>query len=398
MPLSQTPAPHEAAAAIRRLAAAEGFVACGFAPAVDSAGFTELVKWIDAGFAAEMDYFANRLDAYRHPSGVLPGARSVVALAYPYPAGNPAPAAPAKEQRVDGRVARYTWPGTDYHDVIHPKLKRICREIRNLRPDSRARGIVDTAPLMEREVAELAGLGWRGKNTLLLHRGLGSYFLLACVLVDIDLPMDAPFEADHCGTCTACLDACPTDAFVGPHVLDASKCISYLTIESRGMIPEPLREGIGDWVFGCDICQEVCPWNRKPTRRATDEESSSATVEPWSVRSPRGRMELTQLFSLDDDRFRERFRRTPMWRTRRRGLLRNAAIVLGNTGDRDCTETLIGGLRDAEPVVRAACVWAIRQIAERANSQLPRSAAEAFESMRREETDPIVLAELSCRP
>lgn len=396
MPFSQTTEPREVAAAIRELSATEGFVACGFAPAVDSAGFTDLVKWIDAGFAAEMDYFANRLDAYRHPSGVLPGARSVVVLAYPYPADDPVPPAPSSDERVLGRVARYTWPGTDYHDVIHPKLKRICREIRALRPDSHARGIVDTAPLMEREVAELAGLGWRGKNTLLLHRRLGSYFLLACVLVDIDLPLDAPFEADHCGTCTACLDACPTDAFVGPHVLDASKCISYLTIESREMIPETLRAGIGDWVFGCDVCQEVCPWNRKPSRRATAAPSRFTASEPWSVQSSRGRMELTQLFSLDDDGFRERFRRTPMWRTRRRGLLRNAAIVLGNTGDLGCVETLLGGLRDPEPIVRAACAWAILQIAKRVDAPLPRAAAEALDKMRREEIAPMVLAELNC--
>lgn len=396
MSVSKMPETAELAAAIRAVAASEGFIACGFAPALDSQGYTDLVKWIDAGFAAEMNYFADRLEAYRHPRGVLPGARSVIALAYPYPALEPTPVNPTDAQRgrTLGRVARYTWPGDDYHDVIHPKLKRICREIRDLRPDAHARGIVDTAPLMEREVAQLAGLGWRGKNTLLLNRNLGSYFFLACVLVDIELPADAPFEADHCGTCTACLDACPTGAFVGPHVLDASKCISYLTIESRELTPKPLRDAIGDWVFGCDVCQEVCPWNRKPTRRVMAAAAGLDGEGGTSLDSLRGRLELTHLFLLSDEEFREQFRGTPMWRTKRRGLLRNAAIVIGNEGHVDSLEALLLGLRDPEPMVRAACVWAVRKVAERAGSGASRIVHQALAEMQRNEPDPLVLAEL----
>ncbi|MGB7348060.1 MAG: tRNA epoxyqueuosine(34) reductase QueG [Pirellulaceae bacterium] len=337
---------------VRAVATEEGFVLCGVAPAVDSAGYTDLVKWIDSGYCAEMDYFANRLDAYQHPSGVLHGAKSVIALAYPYPAN-----APQGINANSGRVARYTWIGEDYHDVIHPKLKRLCRMITQRmitqqQPDANARGVVDTAPLMEREIAQLAGLGWRGKNTLLLNKQLGSYFFLACVLVDVELPASTPQQTSHCGTCTACLDACPTDAFPRAGVLDASRCISYLTIEHRDEIPISLRDGIGDWVFGCDICQEVCPWNTKPSRLAVAAADCST-------------MELVELFAMDEDAFRARFRKTPLWRTRRRGLLRNAAIVLGNIGDANAVDALRVGVGDAEPIVSEACRWAIEKIRKR---------------------------------
>lgn len=346
---------------IRDAATAEGFAACGIAPAVTSEGFSDLVRWIDSGHAAGMDYFQKRLDAYQHPSGVLPGARSVIALALPY---DPRPPVPLGDDQISrGRVARYTWQGVDYHDVIHPKLKRLCRLIQETHPEANARGVVDTAPIMEREVAMLAGLGWRGKNTLLLNKTLGSYFFLACVLVDIELRADEPHASSHCGTCTACLDACPTDAFVGPHVLDASKCISYLTIENKDAIPESLRQGMGDWVFGCDVCQEVCPWNRKPSRLANQpvEETDRDTTNETT----RGFMDLLALFEMDDEQFRTKFRRSPMWRTRRRGMLRNAAIVLGNIGDDSALPTLRTAAEETEPLIGEAARWAIDRIMER---------------------------------
>ena len=331
-------------------AQAEGFVLSGVAPAVTSPGHSDLVNWIDQGYAAGMGYFTGRIDAYEHPSGVLPGAKSIIVLAYPYPAANHQPTPPGS-----GKLARYTWLGDDYHDVLHPKLKKLCRLIRDhdlvqaSEEKAAARGIVDTAPLMEREVAQLAGLGWRGKNTLLLNKKLGSYFLLACVLVNIELPLSDPHESSHCGTCTACLDACPTDAFPQAGVVDASRCISYLTIEHRESIDVELRSGIGDWLFGCDICQEVCPWNTKPARDAS---------KPTAIET----LELTELFKLSDDDFRARFRKTPLWRTRRRGILRNAAIVLGNTGDFQSIPALRIGLADEESMVRETCQWAIDQI------------------------------------
>ena len=356
---------------LRQTAGAEGFTLCRVAPAVDSTGFSELIRWIEAGYAGEMSYFANRQAAYRNPSGVLPGARSIVVLAYPYAAS-----AHATIRVGDGKVARYVWDRIDYHDTIHPKLKRLCRVIREANPTARARGIVDTAPLMEREVAELAGLGWRGKNTLLLNKQLGSYFFLACVLTDVALPYDAPHQSSHCGTCTACLDACPTGAFPQPGVLDATRCISYLTIEHRESIPTDLRDGMGDWLFGCDVCQEVCPWNRKPSREA---------VRPAD---PLDKLNLADLFSLDEDEFRERFRQTPLWRTRRRGILRNAAIVLGNQSGAAGLPALTLGLNDHEPIVRGASAWALGRIGGSA-------AIEALQKRKEIETDQAVREEIA---
>ena len=349
---------------LRHAARDEGFVLCGATPAVASPGYDHLVRWIESGYAAGMDYFAGRLEAYRHPDQVLAGAKSILAMAYPYPAADAAAAQPGR-----GRVARYVWAGDDYHDVIHAKLKRLCRLARGTGPVN-VRGVVDTAPLMEREVAELAGLGWRGKNTLLLNPALGSYFFLACLLVDVELPYDRPFERFHCGTCTACLEACPTDAFPQPGVLDASRCISYLTIEHRGMIPEELRKGVGDWLFGCDVCQEVCPWNRKPTRR------DEATAEPLDA------LDLADLLTLDDEQFRQRFRKTPFWRARRRGILRNAAIVLGNQGDHAALDALEIALSDSEAIVRGSAAWALGRLGgERAKEALHRRAAVEADSM-----------------
>ncbi len=358
---------------IREAARDEGFQLCGIAPAVAATGYSDLLRWIDAGYAAEMNYFADRIDAYEHPRGVLPGARTIVALAFPYPSGSHAGATSGQ-----GRVARYAWPGVDYHDVIHPKLKRIVRVIDEAFPGTKSRGIVDTAPLLEREVAELAGLGWRAKNTLLIRPGVGSYFFLACVVTDADLPVDPPFEAFHCGTCTACLQACPTDAFPQPGVLDASKCISYLTIEHRGVIPVRHREAIGDWLFGCDVCQEVCPWNRRPTRRADEDQDAGGFPTPT--------LSLAELFDCDEDTFRARFRKTPFWRTRRRGILRNAAIVLGNQADAASLAPLTRGLHDVEAIVRGASAWALGRLSVDVRHLLA--------ERRSVETDPMVIDEI----
>lgn len=356
---------HQLLDTLREQARQLGFAGFAVAPAIEMTGYPQLLDWIDSGYAAGMDYFAKRSDAYRHPDSVLEGVRSIIVLTLPYNAGDYS----RNIESDEGRIARYVWGHTDYHDVVHPKLKQLCKTITQSGTPAKARGVIDTAPLMEREVAELAGLGWRGKNTLLLNKFAGSYFFLACILTDLDLPNDKPHATSHCGTCTACLDACPTDAFPRPGVLDANRCISYLTIEHRGPIPEQLREGIGDWLFGCDVCQQVCPWNRRPSRAA------SAPDEPLD------RLLLTELFELDDDQFRARFRKTPLWRARRRGVLRNAAIVLGNglrresvnlnhdqeSSDQESRDRVLTALRrgsqDTDEVIRDACQWAIRQAA-----------------------------------
>lgn len=285
---------------------------------------------------------------------------------------------PVSPKSGQGRVSVYAWSGQDYHDVIHRKLKQLKSLVRELAPDVSTRGVVDTAPLMEREFAQLAGVGWVGKNTLLLSRQLGSWFFLAVLLLDCELDHDPPFAADHCGTCTACLDICPTNAFPQPYVLDARRCISYLTIEHRGRVPDDLRAGYGQWVFGCDLCQEVCPWNRKVPSVASSEFAPQEDMNP---------VDLGQLFYLDDAAFRARFRKTPLWRARRRGLLRNAAIVLGNQPAPHGLAPLIRGLSDEESPVRGASAWALGNFSEA-------DAGRALAQRNSVESDPYVQNEI----
>lgn len=380
---------------LRQAAADMGFSQFGITPAVSLSGYSDLVAWIHSGYAGEMGYFSQRQQAYQHPDGVLEGAKSIIALAYPYDTAQAAPCSNGL-----GRIAKYVWSGVDYHDIIHPKLKQLCKLITHESPTSKARGVVDTAPLMEREIAKQAGLGWQGKNTLLLNKHKGSYFFLACVLCNTDLPHNNSHDATHCGTCRACLDACPTDAFPTPGVLDASRCISYLTIEHRSPIPVELREGIGNWLYGCDVCQEVCPWNRKPTRDAShitpnnqpqaSVDQQSAELEPTELEPESQRfehIELTALFKINDEQFRQRFRKTPLWRARRRGVLRNAAIVLGNQMQTDSIPALTRGLVDTEPLVRGASAWALGKIGGAA-------ATLALEMQLKREHDPVVTSEL----
>lgn len=332
-------------AELKRRAGELGFTLSGVCPAVPPAGAARLDEWLAAGYAGEMHYLADRRDAYADPQRVLEGVRSVLMLAMNYRSAEPQP-----PQAGQGRVSRYAWGDADYHDLIRARLNLLMEFLHELAPQAAARGVVDTAPLLEREFAQLAGLGWVGKNTLLLNRQNGSLFFLAALLTDAELQYDSAHETDHCGTCRACLDACPTDAFPQPYVLDASRCISYLTIELRSRIPAELRIGLGEWVFGCDVCQDVCPWNTKAPL------SCEAAFQPRPASDP---LDLIALFELDDAAFRARFRHTPLWRPRRRGILRNAAIALGNRPTEAATPALVRGLNDDEPLVRGACAWAL---------------------------------------
>ncbi len=261
-----------------------GFVLSGACPAVPAAGFAHLQAWLASGYAGEMRYLTERAAAYEHPRGVMDGVRSLLMLALPYRSDEPNPTAARQ-----GRISRYAWGAADYHDVVHSKLKSLAATARRLAPEVRVRGVTDTAPLLERDFAQLAGLGWIGKNTMLINRLEGSWFFLAALLLVCELEYDQPHAADHCGTCTACLDACPTAAFPEPYVLDARRCISYLTIELRSAVPAEFRPHIADWLFGCDVCQDVCPWNRK----------SSTTTEPgfWPVDGGNP-VELLPIFAL----------------------------------------------------------------------------------------------------
>jgi len=351
-----------------------GFALFGVAPAVTPAGFHQLVQWLELGYAADMAYFQNRLDAYRDPDMVLKGVRSVIVLGFPYRT-----VAPAATQPHHGRVARYAWGTADYHDILHSRLNRMKELIASHYPDSDARGVVDSAPIMEREFAQLAGLGWTGKNSLLLNRSQGSYFFLSCLLSTLQLPASTPFESDHCGTCRKCLEACPTNAFVSPGVLDSRRCISYQTIENRGPIPIEFRSMIGDWVFGCDVCQEVCPWNR------FGEPTQEASLLPLPSSNP---IDLLDLITLSEDQYRARFRKTPLWRPRRRGMLRNAAICLGNARDPRAIQPLIRLLDDDETLVRGAVAWALGNYDQD-------DTLEALRSRRLVEADEYVQTELA---
>ena len=306
-------------------------------------------QWLDQGFAGVMRHWFEQHEPLRaDPAGLLPGVRSLIMLATDHATAVPGGTDVGEAGDGRGRVARYAW-GDDYHDLLRRRVNLLGAWLEARVPGCRTRGVVDSAPLAEREFAWLAGLGWFGKNTMLIDPGAGSFFFLTALLTDLELPADAPLEVDHCGTCTACLDACPTDAFVEPRVLDASRCISGLTIEDHGPIAVGLRTGMQDWIFGCDICQEVCPWNRHAPG------SSEPTFQPRLGTT----LSLAEILQLDGETFRRRFKDSPLRRAKRRGLLRSAAIALGNRPHVPSFDALEAALADEEPVVRGAAAWAL---------------------------------------
>ncbi|MGO8690113.1 MAG: tRNA epoxyqueuosine(34) reductase QueG [Thermoguttaceae bacterium] len=340
--------PRALTAALKAEAARLGFDLAGATPAVAPPQIGRLRQWLSDGFAGEMRSMAARTGAYEHPRHVLPGVRSLLMLAVSYWAAEPVAAGPGQ-----GTVARYAW-GEDYHDLIRRRLQELADFHRRLTPGAAVRGVVDTAPLLERQFAQLAGLGGFGKNTTLLNERLGSWFVLAALLTSETLAYDRPQETDPCGACRKCLDACPTGALVEPYRLDARRCISYLTIEHRGPVPAELRGAIGERVFGCDACQEVCPWNSKVPLSLRERAGVRAAGD-----QPTQTVDLAELFFLDEAGFRQRFRGTSLLRAGRRGLLRNAAIVLGNRPHPAAVPALTHGLSDADPVIREACAWAL---------------------------------------
>jgi epoxyqueuosine reductase len=295
-----------------------------------------------------MGYMHDHAEARRHPRSILPAVRSVVMVGMNYaPGGGKETPAPSNSSRA--RIARYA-QGADYHVVLRAKLRQLGEWLREQRPGCWGRGVVDTAPLLERDFARRAGLGWFGRNAMLLNKRLGSWFVLGGLLVDVELMPSKPFTAHHCGTCTACLDACPTQAFVAPYVLDSRRCISYLTIELHRDIPEPMRGAVGDWLFGCDVCQEVCPWNRKAPPPAAElaPRADLLAVDP------------VELLALSEEAFRQRFAGTALHpRPGRAIVLRNAALVLGNTGDTRALPALRRALEDPAHQVREAAAWAM---------------------------------------
>ncbi|HEV7837196.1 MAG TPA: tRNA epoxyqueuosine(34) reductase QueG, partial [Gemmatimonadaceae bacterium] len=281
----------------------------------------------------------------------VPGASSAIVVGLDYGGRSPS-----------GPVARYA-RGDDYHGVMLEKLEELHEWLEaELGRAVGGKAYVDTGPLLERDLARRAGLGWFGKNTNLVNPEIGSFFFIGALLVDLELDPDVPFEADRCGTCTRCLDACPTAAFVEPRMLDATRCISYLTIELKGAIPEDLRAPIGTHVYGCDVCQDVCPYNIKFAQELR-EQAFAARGTPGT----RGaRSVATELLAMDDDEFRAAFKGSPMKRAKRRGLSRNAAVVLGNVGDDgDVAALAVAAASDNDPLVREHAEWALKQIEAR---------------------------------
>jgi epoxyqueuosine reductase len=295
---------------VKALALELGFDLVAIGPADPPEHGAALRRWVEAGHAATMGYLARRLEERLDPRRVLPGARSVLCVALNYYQGEPADASWRP-------VARYAW-GRDYHDVIAPRLERLAAHLAEA-GGARSRGYVDTGPVLERDLAARAGLGWVGKNTMLLHPRLGSWFFLGVLLTTAELASDAPL-ADRCGSCRACLDACPTGAFVAPYVLDARRCISYLTIEHRGDLDPDLQPSMAGWQFGCDICQDVCPWNRKTPPTAEADFVPEAAYPGAEAVS-----------AMDDADFRRHFAGTPILRAKAAGMRRNAVIYLKNS-------------------------------------------------------------------
>jgi epoxyqueuosine reductase len=310
-------------------------------PAETAAAFDE---WIAHGYAGEMAYLPRNAGKRRDSRLPFDGATTAIVVAMNYGGTEP-----------PGPVARYA-RGDDYHDVMLDRLMRLHHWI-----DERVgrhvigKSYVDTGPVLERDLARRAGLGWFGKNTMLINPRVGSFFFLGSLLVDLELDADVPFATDHCGTCTRCLDACPTSALRKAHVLDATRCIAYLTIELKGEIPSELRPQIGDLIYGCDICQEVCPWNEKfslPLRE-------NAFRPRAAIVGKDARTIARELMRMTQEEFSGAFKGSPMKRAKLRGLKRNAAIVLGNIGSAEDVDTLTRALDDEEPLVREHAAWAL---------------------------------------
>ncbi len=312
-------------------------------------------------------FTAERAEVSCHPGALLPGAQSIITLAMCYLSEQPGE---TPDSVPRGRISRYAW-GDDYHEVIKARLEQFTAWLREyarkeISNDVETRLFVDTGRMVDRAVAQRAGLGWYGKNTNILTKGWGSWVFLAEIVTNLPLQTDTPLKTS-CGNCEICLHACPTQALPAPYVLDNTRCISFLTIELRGSIPLELRPLMGNLIFGCDICQEVCPVNivaeRRLGLRNTPKTVSREPHKAFRPRAPVGSSpELIPLLSLTEEQFRERFRHSPIRRTKRRGLLRNVCVALGNIGDQQAVPALLGALRDHEPLVRGHAAWALGRI------------------------------------
>jgi epoxyqueuosine reductase len=360
-----------------------GFDLVGVASAYPVPYLDAYNAWIDQGYHGEMGYLArpDRVERRENPDKILSGVRSVVCVGLNYYPR----ALPTDQDPTCGLISNYAW-GVDYHDLMMPRLEELAAFISvevGAAHGVSCRAYVDTGPILERAYAARAGLGFIGKNTCLIHRRIGSWLFLGEILVDVELEPTAEQTGISCGNCRRCLDACPTGALVAPYVLDARRCISYLTIELQGVITPELRPLMGNWIYGCDVCQMVCPWQRfaKPTAVRSLRAEGTYRAAPA----------LLDLIAMDEEAFRRQCRGTPIFRIGRRRLLRNVAVALGNRGNEQTTpsleDALILGLKDTEPLVRGHVAWALGRIGSAATR-------EALESTLRDERDPYVRREI----
>jgi epoxyqueuosine reductase len=332
-----------------------GFDSCRVAPCASPPHITEFRNWLEEGAAGEMRYMERGEERRCDPQKILPGAQSIIVVALNYFQSDAIRC--SRQTAATGKVARYAW-GDDYHDVMAAKLGKIDDFLGEF--DGRQKCYVDTGPILERDHAAQAGIGWHGKSTMLIDPRLGTWFFLGEILTTLDLPPDDP-QPDRCGRCDRCIKACPTGAITAPHKLDARRCISYLTIELKGAIPLELRPLIGDRIFGCDDCLDACPWNRF---------AKISNETAFAARSTMN-MALRDYLELDDVEFRNLFRNSPIRRIKRRGFLRNVCVALGNVGGESDLPALSEAASDPEPLISEHAVWAIEQILIRSRSLNP---------------------------
>ena len=350
---------------VKESARLHGFEMAGIAPPDLEVPYRRYLEWIGKGYAGEMAYLTRRPEVRRDLRCVWPETRSALVVGMRYhPSGD---AYREKASGLPGKIARYALGG-DYHKFIKKRLFRVLRDLQKIDPGAEGRSYVDTGPVLERDLAARCGLGWTGKNSLLLNREWGSYFFLGTLLLNLALPPDPDTEADHCGTCVKCIDACPTGAIVAPGVVDSRRCISYLTIELRGPMPKELRSMVGGLLFGCDICQEVCPWN----------DTVPPAGEPrFAPRPETATPDLHDLILLTEREFKSRFQGTAVMRARYDGFLRNTAVAIGNTGGESSVYFLARALHHTEPMARGHAAWALGQIGKRCRLEKVRRVLEA---------------------
>ncbi len=360
------PFAEEIAQAAKRAAVEAGFDLAGIAPVRrdDLPELGAFIEWVDAGRAGEMKYLESRTETgeLRRASATnaAPWVRSIVVCALNYSADKPYSVETSDPER--GWISRYAWGTKDYHDALLPRLRQVEAAIQHSAADRglpvETRSYVDTGPILERVYARHAGIGWIGKNTCIIHQKMGSWLFLGVILTSLELPADSA-AADRCGSCTHCIDACPTQAIVAPGKLDARLCIAYLTIEKRGTVAEELRPAIGHHVFGCDICQDVCPWNNK-----------TGNAPPTSLPEfqPQERLyhpDLRWLAGMDEETYRRTFRGSPVKRAKYSGLRRNVAIAMGNSENKAFLADLQSMASESDPVVAEHAQWAIRKLNEK---------------------------------